>query len=905
MTKKLPYPGNAPISEIEDLYKDYLNNPDSVEDSWRYFFEGFELARTTYHESEQSDLIFADEFKVINLINAYRMRGHLFTRTNPVRKRRQYFPTLDITNFGLNESDLEKSFKAGNELGIGQTSLKNIVQYLEDTYCRSIGVEFMYIRNPKKVEWLKNKIEQNRNTPHFAPHVRRQILQKLVQAVGFEQFLHKRYTGQKRFSLEGCEALIPALDFVIEKGAELGIKEFVIGMPHRGRLNVLANIFNKSYQQIFSEFEGKGYDDNFSLGDVKYHLGYSAEMVSRKGEIIKLHLSPNPSHLEAVNPVVEGITRAKIDHEHHDNYSSICPVLIHGDAAIAGQGIVYEVVQMEKLLGYRTGGTIHIVVNNQLGFTTDYIDARSSTYCTDVAKTTLSPVFHVNADDPEAVVHVIQLAVEYRLTFHNDVFIDILGYRRYGHNESDEPRFTQPTLYKIIARHPDVRKIYADQLISEDIVSQADADRMVTTFENMLQDNLLEARKKGLSHIEAIFSRNWLSIRTANEADFEDSPETGVPAGILKDLNRKINILPEGIAFFDKIVRLVRQRYETIENEGNIDWALAEQLAFASLLFEKTPVRLCGQDVERGTFSQRHAVLNIEDTNEKYIPLNNLGEEYPKFRIFNSLLSEYGALGFEYGYAMVSPDYLTIWEAQFGDFSNGAQIIIDQYISSAEDKWKIMNGLVMLLPHGYEGQGPEHSSARIERFLVLCGNLNMQVCYPSTPANYFHLLRRQIKRDFRKPLVVFTPKSLLRHPACVSSLNELAQGKFHEVYDDSSVNPENAKKVVICSGKIYYELMEERLKRNEEKTAIIRLEQYYPLPNHQLNQLKNKYFKAKKWLWVQEEPINMGAWPFLNRKLKGYFDHVVARFESGSPAGGLNINHVLRQNAIINETFNI
>jgi len=903
MTEKLSYLGNADISNIEELYKDYLESSDSVEPGWRKFFEGFEFARTTFHESTDSNLIFSKEFNVINLINAYRIRGHLFTKTNPVRQRRQYFPTLDYKNFGLSDDDLNTPFKAGEELGLGQTSLKNIIHFLEDTYCRSIGLEFYFIRNSEKYEWLKKNIEKNRNTPHFAPHLKRHILFKLNQAVGFEHFLHKRYTGQKRFSLEGAEVLIPALDTVIEKGAELGVKEFIIGMPHRGRLNVLANTLNKSYQEIFSEFEGKGYDDNYSLGDVKYHLGYSSNMVTRKGELVLVSLTPNPSHLETVNPVVEGITRAKIDYHYHGESQNICPVLLHGDAAIAGQGIIYEVVQMEKLPGYKTGGTIHIVVNNQIGFTTDYLDGRSSTYCTDVAKTTLSPVFHVNGDDPEAVVHVVQIAMEYRQKFNNDVFIDILCYRRHGHNESDEPRFTQPTLYKAIAKHPDVRTIYSKQLMQEGVMTQEEVNRMIHQLEEMLQDRLLEARKKGLAHLEPIFCKNWEGIRTADNSDFLSSLETGVDKEVLIDLAYKFTNIPVNLKLFDKTIRLLESRKKLVQEGKNLDWALCEHLAFASLLKENIPVRLSGQDVGRGTFSQRHAVLTIEDSNEKYIPLNHLGNDCAKFEIYNSLLSEYGVLGFEYGYAMVYPNTLTLWEAQFGDFSNGAQIIIDQYISSAEDKWKVMNGIVLLLPHGYEGQGPEHSSARIERFLVLCGNNNIQVVNCSTPANYFHVLRRQIKREFRKPLVIFTPKSLLRHPECTSNLDELSSGCFKEIIDDQFIDSSHVKKVLVCSGKIYYDMIAERRARGITDIAIITLEQLYPLPYTQLENLKIKYSKAKEWIWVQDEPVNMGAWTFLLRKLPLYFDKVIARMESGSPAGGMNINHKLRQDAILNEAF--
>ncbi|MBT7038749.1 MAG: 2-oxoglutarate dehydrogenase E1 component [Bacteroidetes bacterium] len=903
MSNNLSFLGNASSSMIEEMYQEYLKDPNSVEQSWKKFFEGFEFARTTFHESEESNELFSKEFNVINLINAYRTRGHLFTKTNPVRKRREYKPNLSYKTFNLEDNDLETTFKAGNEIGIGPAKLSEIIDYLETAYCQSIGSEYMYIRNPRKLNWLKNKVEENKNIPHFAPHIKRHILFKLNQAVGFEQFLQKKYLGQKRFSLEGAESLIPALDAIIEKGAESGIKEFVVGMPHRGRLNILANILNKSYQDIFSEFEGKDFEDNLALGDVKYHLGYSADVVTRKGKLVHMSLSPNPSHLEAVNPVVEGIVRAKIDHRYQGNHQHIAPILIHGDAAIAGQGVVYEVVQMSKLLGYRTGGTIHIVINNQVGFTTDYLDGRSSTYCTDVAKTTLSPVFHVNGDDPEALIHTIEMAMEYRQEFKNDVYIDLLCYRRHGHNESDEPRFTQPLLYKAISKHPDPRSIYAKKLIQEGVITEDEFAKMKLQLEEMLLDRLMEARKKGLSYITPIFQTAWQELREAKQEDFEESPPTGVDISLLKSIGNKITTLPADVKFFNKSERLLARRKELIEEGSKLDWAICEHLAYASLLAEGIPIRFSGQDVERGTFSHRHAVIRVENSMDTFTPLNHISDQQARFDIYNSPLNEFAVLGYEYGYAMVNPNYLTIWEAQFGDFGNGAQIIIDQFISSAEEKWRVMNGLVLLLPHGYEGQGPEHSSARLERFLNLCGNNNMQIANCSTPANFFHIIRRQQKREFRKPLIIFTPKSLLRHPVCVSSLDELQNGKFQEIIDVQNPSPDKVEKVIICSGKIYYDLIDEREKRKAKNTAIVRMEQLYPIAKTQLADLKNKYKSVNKWLWVQEEPINMGPWPFICRKLPEFNFHVVARMESGSPAGGLAKNHWTRHQKIMDETF--
>jgi 2-oxoglutarate dehydrogenase E1 component len=903
MDDNLSYLSNASVTAIEQLYQQYLENPESVDPGWKKFFEGFDFARSTYHESDASSEIFSEEFNVINLINAYRQRGHLFTKTNPVRQRRQYTPNLDIENFGLKKEHLETVFKAGSEIGMGPAKLKDIIVNLEKTYCQSIGVEYLYIRQPEKVAWIKNKLEKNQNTPTFTEGEKKHILFKLNQAVGFEQFIQRKYIGQKRFSLEGAEALIPAMDAIIEKGAEAGISDFVFGMAHRGRLNVLANIMNKASQDIFNEFEGSEYEDRSDHGDVKYHLGYSSEVISKSGHKVRLSLSPNPSHLETVDPVVEGIARARIDQEHQGNSSVVLPVIIHGDAAIAGQGVVYEVIQMADLKGFGTGGTIHLVVNNQVGFTTNYLDARTSTYCTDVAKTTLCPVFHVNGDDPEALVHTIQIAMEYRQKFKSDVFVDLLCYRKYGHNEGDEPRFTQPLLYKIIEKHPDPLTIYAAKLIEEGVISADDLTKLKTNLNEHLSLTLEEARKVGQSRISPIFSDQWQHIHKAKPEDFEYSPDTSVSEKNLKELGNKITSVPAEMNLFNKTVRLLESRKEMLRTSVNFDWGMAEHLAFASILQEGFPIRFTGQDVERGTFSHRHAVITLEDSEEKYVPLNHISTEQAPFNIYNSLLSEYGVLGYDYGYSMVHPDTLTIWEAQFGDFANGAQIIFDQYISSSEEKWKLTSNLVVLLPHGYEGQGPEHSSARIERFLTLTADLNMQVVYCSTPANYFHLIRRQIHRPFRKPLIVFTPKSLLRNPECVSDLSAFTSGGFRELIDDVSVSLNEVQKVVLCTGKVYYDLELERKKLGNKDTALVRLEQLYPLPYQQLKALKEKYKHVKTWLWVQEEPENMGAWPFIYRKLPDFNFRPIARSESASPASGLFNIYQQRQRKIIDDPF--
>lgn len=903
---KLTYLNTNSTAYIESLYESYKEDPESVDFGWKKFFEGFELGRSgdasvvTMETPEH----FLKEIGVLNMIHGYRQRGHLFTKTNPVRERRKYYPGKEISQWGLSDADLDTVFNAGVEVGLGPAKLKDIIALLEQTYCQSIGVEFMYIRHPERIQWFREKLESTRNTPNFSVEEKKQILHKLNQAVIFENFLGTKFLGQKRFSLEGAETLIPALDAVIEKGAELGLKEFVIGMAHRGRLNVLANIMNKTYKEIFKEFEGKFNEDDPFGGDVKYHLGYSTDVKTSKGKDIHLSLSPNPSHLEAVDPVVEGMVRSKIDHKYAGDLLSIAPILIHGDASVAGQGIVYEVIQMSKLDGYRTGGTIHLVINNQIGFTTNYKDARSSTYCTDVAKTTLSPVFHVNGDDVEALVHAIQMAVEYRQKYHTDVFIDILCYRRYGHNESDEPRFTQPLLYKAIEKHPNPREIYVKKLSEQGSIDADMAKQMDKEFRQHLQERLNEAKQENKTSVEPLFQGAWMNFRFSTSEDFKTTFNTKVDEKIFLQIADKISTLPKDKKFLSKIERLFAERNKMVKETKVFDWAMAELMAYGTLLNEGYDVRLSGQDVERGTFSHRHAVVKIEDSEEEYIPLQNISEQQKEFNIFNSHLSEYGVLGFEYGYAMASPNTLTIWEAQFGDFFNGAQIIVDQFVTSAEYKWRRSNGLVMLLPHGYEGQGPEHSSGRIERFLEACANNNIQVAVCSTPANYFHLLRRQMVRPFRKPLVVFTPKSLLRHPACVSELSEFTNGNFQEVIDDASVKAKDVKRVLICSGKIYYELLERREKEGRTKdVAIVRLEQIYPLPYDQLEALKKKYSKATEVFWVQEEPRNMGAWPYLVRKMRKENIEVISRKESASTATGFNKQHLSQQDYILYKAF--
>ena len=899
---KHSYLSNANGAVIEDLYNQYLINVNNVEEGWRKFFDGFEFARKNYEESgNEIPLNVQKEFKVLKMVDEYRSRGHLFTKTNPVRERRKYSPTLKYTNFGFEESDLTKVFQAGEQIGIGPATLQEIIDHLEETYCESIGIEYQYIRHPNRVKWIRDRIEI-KNRPVLSTAEKKQIMHKLNQATVFEQFLQKKFVGQKRFSIEGAESLIPALDALIEKGAELGIKEFVMGMAHRGRLNVLANIFNKTYKEIFSEFEGKVYDeDSLFDGDVKYHLGFTSENKTESGIDFRLTLSPNPSHLEAVDPVVQGITRSKIDNELGGDSSKIVPILIHGDAAIAGQGVVYEVIQMAQLDGYRTGGTLHIVINNQIGFTTNYLDARSSTYCTDVAKTTLCPVFHVNGDDIEAVVQTIQIALRYRQEFGRDVFIDLLCYRKYGHNEGDEPKFTQPKLYKAIAKHPNPREIYLKKLIDENVISSNEGKSMEDDFDAMLQDRLVEAKQIEKAKVTDFLEEKWKDFRKANLTDFHQSPITGIDKELILDLAQKLNQLPTGKKYFRKIVKLFKDRLDMVESD-RLDWAMGELLAYASLLIEGFPIRISGQDVERGTFSHRHAVVKTEDDEERIVPLNEMQDNQAKLSIYNSLLSEYAVLGFDYGYAFNTPNGLTIWEAQFGDFNNGAQIIIDQFISSAEDKWGTQNGLVMLLPHGYEGMGSEHSSGRLERFLQLCAQENLQIANCTVPGNYFHLLRRQIKREFRKPLVVFTPKKLLRYPRASSSISEFTSGGFREVIDDS--NTIDTDVVVFCSGKFYYDLLESKEELSLMNMAIVRLEQLYPFPTNQVEQLILKYGKDTTYIWAQEEPENMGAWSFILRFWSFGPIQCCARHSSASPASGSPKVHEIRHKEIIDKVMN-
>jgi len=897
---KFTYLGNSDVNAIDDLYQQYLKNPGSVDIQWARFFEGVDFVKTDFSSGGIPEN-FQKEFKIINLINAYRSRGHLFTKTNPVRERRTYTPDLSIENFGLEQADMQTVFQAGNEVGIGPATLAEIIDHLKETYCQSIGIEYVYMREPDRIQWFKEKIEL-KNRPKFTADDKKRIFSKLNNATVFEQFLHKKYVGQKRFSLEGGESLIPSLDAIVQHGAKLGVKEVIVGMAHRGRLSTLVNIFEKDHKSVFTEFDGKHFDSDESFdGDVKYHLGYSTDIKSQDGKNVHITLAPNPSHLEAVAPAVEGISRAKLDQYLKDE-NAIIPVIIHGDAAVAGQGIVYEVIQMAQLDGYRVGGTIHIVVNNQVGFTTNYLDARSSTYCTDVAKTTLCPVFHVNGDDIEAVVQTVKIAVEYRQHFKRDIFIDLLGYRKYGHNEGDEPKFTQPKLYKAIAAHPTPREIYLQQLISEGVLTPEAGQKFEEEHLAKLEKAYDDSRKLEKTVVLNFLEDTWKGFRHGKKEDFEQSPQTGVAKAKLQDLGTKLATLPKENKYFRKIEKLLEDRLQMLKDDA-LDWGMAEMMAYASLLVEGHPVRVSGQDVERGTFSHRHAVVKTEDDEKEIITLNLLDKKQAEFHIYNSLLSEYGVLGYEYGYSLACPNGLTIWEAQFGDFFNGAQIMVDQFITAGEDKWWVQSGLVMLLPHGYEGQGAEHSSARIERFLQQCADLNIQVCNTSTPGNHFHLLRRQIHREFRKPLVVFSPKALLRHPKAVSKLDDLANGTFMEVMDDSSASKTKVDTIVLCSGKFYYEMKDEAEKRGVTNAAFLRIEQLYPLPEKQLEKVLAGYKNIKRFIWAQEEPENMGAWTYMAMSLRKYNLDFAAGRPSAAPAAGSSSLHKKRLSELYDRLF--
>jgi 2-oxoglutarate dehydrogenase E1 component len=916
--KDFQYITSSHPSYIENLYNEYKKDPNTVDEEFRKFFEGFDFASTKTDQppvkgkaqqnghSALTVAVLDKEFSVFQLIQAYRKKGHLIAHTNPIRKRIDRQANLDIANFGLSDADMDTDFEAGRFINKGKLSLKEILAFLQRTYAHHVGIEYSSLNDQKKIEWLENAVENEIPKPLSLDQQKR-ILQKLNEGVMFEKFLHTKYVGQKRFSLEGGETTIAALDAIINTSATHDVEEVVIGMAHRGRLNVLANILGKTYEQIFTEFEGTSTPDTtMGSGDVKYHLGFSSEVQTTAGKKMHLKLCPNPSHLEAVDPVVCGFARSKADVLYDSDFDKILPILIHGDASIAGQGIVYEVFQMSKLEGYYTGGTIHFVINNQIGFTTDFDDARSSDYCTSVASMLQAPVFHVNGDDPEAVVKTAEIATRYRQEFNSDIFIDMVCYRRHGHNEGDEPKFTQPGLYAIIDKHLNPREVYTQYLIENgEPEAKAQAKEMEQQFLADLQQRLDEVKQNPLPYTYQKPELWWQSLRKAQADDFKSSPVTAIRDSELRRLFDILMKWPEDFKPLRKVEKLIQDKVKLFNDEGKIDWATAELLAYSSLLSEGKDVRMSGQDVKRGTFSHRHALLYDETNNKEYNRLETISKDGSAFRIYNSLLSEYAVLGFEYGYAMANPNALVLWEAQFGDFINGAQTIVDQFVTTAETKWQRMSGLVILLPHGYEGQGPEHSSARMERFLQQCGGLNMVITNITTAANFFHALRRQLAWPFRKPLVEFTPKANLRHPGSYSSLTAFTSGGFKEIFDDESVtDPALVKKVIMCSGKIYFDLNEKREKDARKDVAIIRLEQIYPLAQDQLDQLYKKYNKAI-WYWVQEEPLNMGAAAYLRMNLKNINFYIISRQASAATATGYSKIHAKEQAEIINTAFSI
>lgn len=923
--KDFSYITNSSPAFIENLYRDFVKDPDSVDPEMKKFFEGFDFAQNSTVTNGNvknstnpvnlsaattallnGDVDWMREIRAYRMILGYRNKGHLVAKTNPIRPRKDRGANIGLSFYGFTEADLDKESQAGNLVGLGTTTLRQIYNHLEKSYASHIGIEFKYISDQKKIDWLTHAVEKKMQEP-VSIEKKKRILEKLNQGVMFEKFLHTKYVGQKRFSLEGGETTIAALDAIINTAADNDVQEVVIGMAHRGRLNVLANIMGKTYEQIFNEFEGTAKpDQTMGSGDVKYHMGYGSEVHTMNDKTVHLKLMPNPSHLEAVDPVVVGFARAKADVLYKSDFDKILPVLIHGDASLAGQGVVYEVLQMSNLKGFYTGGTIHFVINNQIGFTTDFDDARSSDYCTSLAAAVQAPVFHVNGDDPEAVVKCVEVATLYRQEFNSDFFIDMVCYRKHGHNEGDDPKFTQPHLYALIEKHPNPREVYVNYLLEN---GEADAQELAKDMEKKfwadLQERLDEVKQHPLPYTYQAPEVEWRKLRRATAEDFDLSPVTAIRPEDFKKIFDALMQWPEDFKPLRKVEKILKDKIKLFDTEQKVDWATAELMAYGSILLDGKNVRMSGQDIERGTFSHRHAVLRNEENDKAYNRLERITDAKGVFRIYNSLLSEYGVLGFEYGYSLADPNTLVLWEAQFGDFVNGSQIMIDQFISAGEQKWNRMNGVVMLLPHGYEGQGPEHSSARVERFLQSCAELNMVVTNITTAANFFHALRRQLAWPFRKPLIEFTPKANLRHPASYSRMEEFTSGGFKELIDDSTVvDGGKVKKVLFCSGKIYFDLAERQQKENRNDIAIIRVEQLYPLPYKQLETLHKKYSKAT-WFWVQEEPQNMGAASFLQMNLKSINFGTISRQPSASTATGYNKVHHQEQAEIIETAFSI
>ena len=904
---------------VEEIRERYDVDPSSVDPDWAALFEQqaksqeSSPATVTDQSNSLGPRVAAKHAKVLRLIHSYRARGHRVAGTDPLGSRTAYFPELDPAHYGFGDAELDRVFIAGDLPGGPEQTLREILERLRATYCRTIGAEFTHIQDPGRKAWLMQRMEKNQNSPSFDAATRLAILEKLSAAELFERFLHTRFLGQKRFSLEGAESVIPALDVIAEDAPSHGIRELVLGMAHRGRLNVLSNILGKSLESIFSEFEDAPLlESPFGSGDVKYHKGFSSDRITRSGDRVHLSLTSNPSHLEAVDPVVEGRVRAKQVRNGDLRGDTVLPVLVHGEAAFAGQGVVAETLNLARLKGYSTGGTIHLVINNQIGFTTMADESRSTLYSTDVAKMIQIPIFHVNGDDPESVVHCVKIAMEYRQRFHEGAVIEIVCYRKHGHNEGDEPRFTQPLLYEKIHNHQSTRLRYTEQLIQQGLLRKEDTDRIEEDLNSQLSQALQAIKTKPPGPDEPYDPRGpWTGFSRVRP---EEDVDTKVSIERLTQIAEGLARVPQEFALHPKLRVLMDKRHKVVAEDGAIDWSLGEALAFGSLLVEGTPVRLSGQDCGRGTFSQRHAIVVDQKTGQEFAPLDHLSTTQARFEVYDSPLSEAAVLGFEYGFSLADPTTLTLWEAQFGDFANGAQVIIDQFISSAHVKWQRMSGLVMLLPHGYEGQGPEHSSARIERFLQLCAEESMQVANCTTPAQYFHLLRRQMRREYRSPLVIFTPKSLLRLPRATSQPVDLAEGMFYRVIDDVEAreHPNDVNRVLICSGKVYYDLLEETERRKQNgdagNVAIIRIEEIYPWPANELAEIVRQYVNAEKVIWVQEEPANMGAWTFVRERLTdvlrpqqriGY----AGRPEQASPAVGSLRVHRQEQELFLSVAF--
>jgi 2-oxoglutarate dehydrogenase E1 component len=925
--------GNAPF--IEDLYESYLVNPASVAEEWRDYFDKMQvlpgnaqkdvahapIVESFIQRSKKGEFaaprtmatepVAPERLQVaaLLLVTSYRIAGSRWATVDPLKRQpRPQVPELEPAYYDLSEADLEQVVNAGSFVGIDRTSLRNLLQALRDTYCRNVGFEYMFISDRAQRQWIQERIEPVRGTPGMAPEQQKRLLGKLTEAEQLERYLHTKYVGQKRFSLEGGESLIPSIDDLIQRAGANGVQEIVIGMAHRGRLNVLVNVLGKMPKDLFLEFEGK-HAHELPMGDVKYHNGFSSDITTPGGPV-HLSLAFNPSHLEIVNPVVEGSVRARQRRRDDKTGDQVLPILVHGDAAFAGQGVVMETLNLSGTRGYGTGGTVHLIVNNQIGFTTsDPRDARSTTYCTDVAKMVEAPIFHVNGDDPEAVLFVTQMALDFRQKFHKDVVIDIVCFRKLGHNEQDEPFVTQPLMYKKITQHPGTRKLYADKLVALGVIAADEPEAMIKRYRDTL-DAGKETVSPVLSNFKSKFAVDWAPFLNSK---WTDAADTHVPLDELKRLSERITAVPEGFKVHPTVVRVIEARKQMAEGKQPVDWGMAETLAYASLLSNGYDVRLSGQDSGRGTFAHRHAVLHDQDRERwdqgSYVPLSNIGKDQGDFVVIDSVLSEEAVLGFEYGFSTAEPNALVIWEAQFGDFANGAQVVMDQFISSGETKWGRVCGLVQLLPHGYEGQGPEHSSARLERYLQLCAEHNMQVCVPSNAAQIFHLLRRQMLRPFRKPLIVMTPKSLLRKKEAASSIQELANGSFQTVIPDTTtVDEKGVKRIVACCGKVYYDLATKRIEMQRNDVAIIRVEQLYPFPHKQFRAEMERYPNAGEVVWCQEEPQNQGAWYqtahyFRENMRDDQKLHFAGRPASASPAGGYMARHNERQKTLVEQAL--